>query len=285
MKVSIDRSCSGKGLYMFGIDAGGTFIKYGSPEESFHMEPLPYEKSHIEELFQRHSPPYLATGAGAETIANWFPEIEITIVSELLATGLGGAHLADVDKCIVINIGSGTPVLFADRTSKNVAHITGTGLGSASLAGLSYYMTGIEDLGEIEEAALSGDPNRVNLLVRDVYKNTDLIDLPGDITASNFGKYQDWRHLSEEEKPNNHDLLAGLHRMVGETIAVIVNAVRGQFSEEELPVVITGGGTLNKALVENLEYSFSFFKQPYVVPEQAVYSTLYGLFVVTNDRQ
>lgn len=271
---------------MFGIDAGGTFIKYGSPEESFSMEPLPYERSHIEKLLQQHNPPYLVTGAGSQLIANWFPELEISIVSELHATGLGGAHLAEVDTCIVINIGSGTPVLYADRVSKKVVHITGTGLGSASLAGLSYYMTGIEDLDEIEEAALSGNPDRVNLLIRDVYTNSDLIDLPGEITASNFGKYQDWRHLSEEEKPNKHDLLAGLHRMVGETIAVIVNAVRGQFSEEKnLPVVITGGGTLNKALLKNLEYGFSFFKQPYIVPALAVYSTLCGLFVANEESQ
>lgn len=265
---------------MFGIDAGGTYIKIGSPETAYSMFPLPYTKAWVKSKMGGHNPPFLVTGAGSQIIADWYPEF--TIIPELQATGLGGAALAGEKRCIVINIGSGTPVLFTDREAKEVTHITGTGMGSASLAGLSFYMTGIEDLDHIEKHASDGSPEKVNLLISDIYKNPKLIDLPPDATASNFGKYQDWRHLPYEAQPNKADLLAALHRMVAETIVVIATTACKQFPDENLPVVVTGGGTLNSALVKDLEKTFRFFDRPYVVPEHAEYSTLFGLFVVMD---
>jgi pantothenate kinase len=233
----------------------------------------------LEEKLKASSPPFLITGAGSQTVANWFPGDKLKIVPELEATGLGGAYLAQQERCIVINIGSGTPILYTDSSKKEVVHVTGTGLGSASLAGLSFYMTGIEELDLIEHNAEKGNPDRVNLLIKDIYKNPELIDLPGDATASNFGKYQDWRHLSKEERPNQADLLAGLHCMIGETLAVIASSAAHRFRDQNLTVVVTGGGTLNTALLKYLEPSFEFLGTPYTIPKNAVYSTLWGLFV------
>lgn len=265
---------------MFGIDAGGTYIKFGEPiNDVMEIHPLPYSKEWLAHECGQGTPPFLVTGAGSDTIIDWFPELNFERVSELTATGLGGAYLAGAEECVVINIGSGTPILHVEVKGKLVEHLGGSGLGSASLVGLSYYMTGIEDLDRIDEKAFSGDPDKVNLLIKDIYDNPEQVKLPGDITASNFGKYQNWRHINHGKKPDPKDLLAALHKMVGETIAVMANLACKQCSVVDLPVIITGGGTLNRALLKYLDITFKYLGQPYIVPSKAVYSTLHGLFV------
>jgi len=265
---------------MFGIDAGGTYIKLGEPiTDVIEMHPLPYSKEWMRHQLDGTTPPYLITGAGSSTIQSWLPDVEFEMVPELQATGLGGAYLAGMEECIVINIGSGTPILYVDLPEKRVEHVSGTGMGSASLAGLSYYMTGIYDLDRIEEKAFEGEPERVDLLIRDIYENPDLVKLPGDVTASNFGKYQDWRHIGLDRRPDVSDLLAGLHKMVAETIAVMAGLACKQGPKNGLTVAITGGGTLNQALMKYVRISFDYLKQPYIIPRKAVYSTLHGLFV------
>ncbi|TFG65275.1 MAG: hypothetical protein E4H36_00395 [Spirochaetales bacterium] len=271
---------------MFGIDAGGTFIKFGDPREGyFEMFALPYTKEWVAKHMTKNTPPLLVTGAGSHRMTDWFPEKHIEIVPELMATGLGGAHLSGLDTCVVLNIGSGTPVLLVDRRLKKVVHVSGTGLGSASLAGLAYFMTGITDLDQIEREALLGDPESVTLLISDIYPNPGNLGLPGDVTASNFGKYQSWRINDIKIQPKREDLLAGLHRMVGETLAVIGSlacktcAAGCEDGGSGLTVVVTGGGTLNKALCRHISRTFEYLNQPFVIPDKAEYSTLHGLFV------
>lgn len=265
---------------MFGVDAGGTYIKFGEPiHDIMEMHPLPYSKEWLKTQFGGGDPPFLITGAGTDTIIEWFPEMGFEQISELTATGLGGAYLAGVEECIVINIGSGTPILHVTVESKTVRHLGGSGLGSASLAGLSFYMTGIEDLDRIDEKAFEGDPDKVNLLIRDIYDDPEQVKLPGDVTASNFGKYQQWRQINMGKKPEPKDLLAALHKMIGETVAVMANLACKQCAHPNLPVVITGGGTLNRALLKYLDITFQYLSQPYIIPSKAVYSTLHGLFV------
>ena len=265
---------------MFGIDAGGTYIKFGEPvNDVMEMHPLPYSKDWLRLQFRQANSPFLVTGAGSDTIVSWFPELHFEKVGELDATGLGGAYLAGVKECIVINIGSGTPLLHVEVDSKQVTHLGGSGLGSASVAGLSYYMTGIEDLDRIDEKAFAGNPDKVNLLIEDIYEDPEQVKLPGDVTASNFGKYQEWRHLNKGKMPEPKDLLAALHKMIGETIGVMANLACKQCKTRGLPVVITGGGTLSRALIKYLDITFQYLKQPYIIPSKAVYSTLHGLFV------
>ena len=270
---------------MLGIDAGGTYLKFGTFREEngilehLNLLPLPYTKEFLTFLIESHSP-VLVTGAGSQAIKAWFsPSKKIEIVPELLATGLGGAYLAHLDKCIVVNIGSGTPVLYVNRNAGKVEHLGGTGMGSASLVGLGKFLTGISNLDEISSEALKGKASKVNLLIQDIYSDPTVIGLPGNITASNFGKYQDWRHNKPETKPSIQDLLAGLHSMVGETIAVVSTLASRQKSSEGLPIVGTGGGTMNEALVRELEFTFNYMKQEYIIPTNAVYGSLTGVFV------
>lgn len=265
---------------MFGIDAGGTYLKLGNPKEGdLELHPLPYSKEWLEMKLDPREGPFFITGSGTMKIQGWFPDLGLRFVPELQAIGLGGAYLSGKQECIVMNIGSGTPILYVDRRTKEVRHLGGTGMGSASLAGLSYYMTGISDLDRIDEKAYEGNADRVNLLISDIYEDPDLVALPGNVTASNFGKYQDWRHLDCAKKPDAKDLLAALHKMVAETIAVMANLASKQHGKVHLPVSITGGGTLNHALVKYLKISFEYLDQEFVIPLKAEFSTLYGLFV------
>lgn len=255
-------------------------MKLGNPKEGdLELHPLPYSKEWLEMKLDPREGPFFITGSGTMKIRGWFPDLGLRFVPELQAIGLGGAYLSGKQECIVMNIGSGTPILYVDRRTKEVRHLGGTGMGSASLAGLSYYMTGISDLDRIDEKAYEGNADRVNLLISDIYEDPDLVALPGNVTASNFGKYQDWRHLDCAKKPDAKDLLAALHKMVAETIAVMANLASKQHGKVHLPVSITGGGTLNHALVKYLKISFEYLDQEFVIPLKAEFSTLYGLFV------
>lgn len=272
---------------ILGYDAGGTFLKYGTPSD-LHLLPLPYTKELIFDLITSKTTKIILTGAGSKTIASWIEDsqknsklpngLEIKIYNEFMATGLGGAKLANVNECLVVNIGSGTPILYVNAEKHIVDHIGGTGLGSASLVGLSHFILNISDLHKIAELALVGDSNKVNLLVSDLYdRSTEDLGLPGDITASNFGKYQDWRVV--KNKPNNNDILAGLHVMVAETISGLASQASRAY-RQDLPIVITGGGSLNGALVKYLQKTFIYLHKEVIIPENAIYGTLNGLFEV-----
>ncbi len=270
------------------FDAGGTFLKYGTPTEP-NLLPLPYTKELIFNLLKQDTRRIILTGAGSNTIARWIKDdygkkkdnfdYEINIYNEFLATGLGGAKLAGQKECIVVNIGSGTPILYVNADQKKVDHVGGTGLGSASLVGLSHFILNIDDLNKITDLALKGDATKVNLLVSDLYnRSAEDLGLPGDITASNFGKYQDWRTV-KNNKPNSNDILAGIHVMVAETISSIASQASRSY-RDDLPIVLTGGGTMNAALVKHLKHSFVYLKKDVIIPEEAIYGTLNGLFEV-----
>ena len=273
------------------FDAGGTFLKYGTPMNP-HLLPLPYTKELIFDLITPETTRIILTGAGSKSIATWITKeyfeknvnshLKLKIYNEFLSTGLGGAKLARQKECLVVNIGSGTPILYVNADKHTVDHVGGTGLGSASLVGLSHFILNIDDLNKISELALLGDSTKVNLLVSDLYeKSTEDLGLPGDITASNFGKYQDWRVI--QNKPNNNDILAGLHVLIAETISVIANQASRAYSPD-LPIVITGGGTLNKALVKNLKKTFKYLNKDIIIPNNAIYGTLNGLFEIDLDK-
>ena len=273
------------------FDAGGTFLKYGTPND-LHLLPLPYTKELIFDILSPEATRIILTGAGSKTIANWInkkfleedenPGLELEIYNEFLSTGLGGAKLAYQTECLVVNIGSGTPILYVNTKRPIVEHVGGSGLGSASLAGLSHFILNINDLNKISELALLGDSTKVNLLVSDLYeKSTEDLGLPGNITASNFGKYQDWRVVQNE--PNNNDILAGLHVLVAETISVIANQASRAY-KPDIPIVITGGGTLNAALVKNLKKTFRYLNKEVIIPNNAIYGTLIGLFEIDKKK-
>ena len=269
------------------FDAGGTFLKYGLPTDP-HLHPLPYTEDLIFNLIKSDVNRIILTGAGSNTISNWIAsqekenialnKFELKIYNEFLATGLGGATLADTSECIVVNIGSGTPILYVKADEQKVDHIGGTGLGSASLVGLSHFILNIDDLSKIADLALIGDSTKVNLMVGDLYERAvEDLGLPGDITASNFGKYQDWRVI--KSKPSTNDILAGLHVMVAETIAGLASQASRAY-REDVPIVLTGGGTMNKALVKDLKKTFNYLNKKVIIPRNAIYGTLNGLFKI-----
>lgn len=259
-----------------GIDAGGTYFKAGNPFAKLESNSLPFDRFRIKKLIEC-TKQTLLTGAGSNTILQWFPERKIKVFNEFQCTGFGAKYLSKMEECLVLNIGSGTPIL---HVAEKVTHLSGTGLGSATIVGLSKLILGVErSLPEIMTLASTGDPTKVNLLVGDLYEHSEKdIGLPGDITASNFGKYQYW---TKTARPKINDLIAGLHVMVAESLAVIVTQTSKSFSPT-IPIVITGGGTLNTVLLSYITKTFTYLEKDFIIPENAIYATLYGLFVLEN---
>jgi len=56
-----------------------------------------------------------------------------TIVPEFDAVGIGGLFTAQADRAIVVSMGTGTSIVYADR--KTIRHIIGSGVGEVRLSG------------------------------------------------------------------------------------------------------------------------------------------------------
>ena len=72
--------------------------------------------------------------------------------------------------------------------------------------------------------------------------------------------------------------------MISQSIALVSSLVCRQYidSENKIPLVITGGGTVNTALMFWFKKSFRLLKQNIIIPNNAVYGTLYGVFINQN---
>ena len=67
------------------------------------------------------------TGVGASFPAGPLLGIKTVVVTEFLATGLGGLYLSGLDHAVVVSMGTGTAYL--DASYEKVRHLIGSGVG------------------------------------------------------------------------------------------------------------------------------------------------------------
>ena len=218
------------------------------------------ELSHIDRV--------LMTGVGSSFINKPIYGLNCTKVSEFESVGLGGLYLSGLDEAIVVSMGTGTALIKAKKKDgkASVEYLGCTGVGGGTLVGLSRRMIGVDNVEHIEQLALEGNLDNVDLRIKDISADNNF-QINEDITASNFGK------LSDLATPA--DVALGISNMVAETIAMLsVFAARSYGIKN---VVLTGNLTSLKSVTKTFEGLEEKFGVRFIIPEEAQFATVIGV--------
>lgn len=184
---------------------------------------------------------------------------------EFTCIGLGGLYLSDLERCVVVSMGTGTAMVYAER-GKEIEYLGGTGVGGGTLLGLSKSILGMENISHIVDLASKGDLNKIDLRVKDITSKDILPGMPTELTASNFGKVSDIASKS--------DLALGIINMVFETIGMCSIFASRRFDVND--IILTGNLT-------NIPQSHGIFTElnsmfgvRFSIPERAQFGTVIG---------
>lgn len=217
-------------------------------------------------------PQLAVTGGRHKVLPAHFGDCIVVPVAEVTAIGRGGQALGAPDEehpttpMLVVSAGSGTAVVTARGNS--YAHVTGTGVGGGTLLGLGRLLLGTTDVTVIDAMAMRGDPNGVDLALRDVVSGP-IGSLPPDATAVNFG-----RLARQEQEAQPDDLAAALMTLIGQVIAITaINAARAERVER---VVLIGHMADMPSFRRVIAQVGKYYGMQVLVPEHAGYGTALG---------
>lgn len=183
------------------------------------------------------------TGGGAALLASQLGQPAVA-VNEFTAWGTGANRLMpQTEPYLLVSLGTGTSVMLVEE--KEVRRMGGTALGGGTILGLGAALLGGVDFAATCALAAQGSRDSVDLLVRDIYPDTDS-PINGNLTAAAFGRVA--RHGVVPPAP---DVAAGIMRLVGENVALIAG---GHAQRLGLTRLVFGGSTLrdNPVLAEVL---------------------------------
>ena len=209
------------------------------------------------------------TGAGSSVISNGIYNLKCVSVPEFSGSGIGGLYLSGLEEAIVVSMGTGTAINHAKRISKNkyeIKYLGGTGIGGGTLVGLSRKMLGLDTVEHIEQLALSGNLDNVDLRIKDISHNHNYHGINENLTAANFGKVSDIA--------TSGDIALGIINMVFETIGMI-----GMFASRNVGtknIVLTGNMTSLPQAKEIFGNLNTLFDLNFIIPENAVFATAHG---------
>jgi len=119
----------------------------------------------------------------------------------------------ELSSFLLTNVGTGTSIHYV--SDEKHFRVGGTGVGGGTMVGLSAMATGVTDFHDIVMLASRGDRNEIDLKVSHIYEGA-VPPIPGELTASNFGRWQQTGGSNKKE-----DILSSVIGLVGETVASI----------------------------------------------------------------
>lgn len=207
----------------------------------------------------------MVTGVGSTFIGDNIYNIPCEHAVEFPCIGRGGIYLSGLDKAIIVSMGTGTAIVYADKDGHS-EYLGGTGVGGGTLMGLSEKLLGMRSISHITELAKEGDLSRIDLRVHDITKNEVHPDLAPDMTAANFGKISDVATKS--------DLALGIINMIFETIGMTaIFAARGHDTRD---IVLTGNMATLPQAPEIFETLNKLFDVNFLIPHNAQFGTVIG---------
>ena len=203
------------------------------------------------------------TGVGSSYVTKPIYGLPCERVAEFDCIARGGIYLSGLREAIVVSMGTGTAILYADDKG-NHHYFGGTGIGGGTVVGLSRKMLGMNQIEHIVEIAKEGSLDRVDLKIKDMYDGNS--SLAGNMTAANFGKISDMA--------SNGDIALSIINMVFETAAMLgIFAARSKNLHD---IVLTGNLTSipqAKPIFDDLQ---KIFDVNFIIPENAQFSTAIG---------
>ena len=207
----------------------------------------------------------MITGAGASFVSRPIYSLPCEIVPEFRCIGLGGLYLSKLERAIIVSMGTGTALVSAERGCEP-EHLGGTGVGGGTLVGLSKQLLGMDTVGHIEELALDGDLERVDLRIHDISKVAITPNLTETMTASNFGKMSDLATRS--------DMALGIINLVFETIAMVSRFAAQAHGTKD--IVLTGNLASMKQAPQIFGKLNAMFDLNFIIPDMATFGTVIG---------
>lgn len=209
----------------------------------------------------------MVTGVGSSFLGEEIYGCPCEKSDEFSGVGRGGLYLSGLPRAIVVSMGTGTALVYADSEGGgSFRYLGGTGVGGGTVVGLSKQMLGIENMEHLVELAEKGDLSRIDLRISDITRPDGKLDLPGNMTASNFGKLSD---LAGRE-----DVALGILNVVFETIGMM--AVFAARAAEGCDVVLTGRLSTIPKVKEIFSVLESMFGIRFLIPELAEFATVIG---------
>ena len=210
----------------------------------------------------------LMTGAGSSRIKNGIYNLPCVSVPEFSGSGIGGLYLSGLDEAIVVSMGTGTAINHAKKLGDRyeIKYLGGTGIGGGTLVGLSKRMLGVDTVEHIEQLAMTGNLDNVDLRIKDISQNHSYHGIDENLTAANFGKLSDMA--------TGGDVALGITNIVAETIAMLSIFAARAYSIRE--IVLIGNLTTIAPIRRVFETLGDNFGVRFIIPENAQFGTVIG---------
>ena len=214
----------------------------------------------------------MITGVGSSFVEGKLYGLPSYLVPEFTAVALGGLYLSSLEKALVVSMGTGTAVVYAQK-GKAAEYMGGTGVGGGTLMGLSRLLLKLDGIEHLSALAKDGDLHKIDLRIGDITAK-DVLSVSKELTAANFGKLSDLADKS--------DIALGLLNMVYETVGMI--AIFAARSKDTKDIVLTGN-------LSNLPYAAEIFPTltemfgvNFIIPENSPFSTVIGTALCANEK-
>lgn len=209
----------------------------------------------------------MMTGVGSTYVDKPLYTLKCRYVPEFECIGRGGLYLSGLDKAIIVSLGTGTALTYAEK-GKKVEYLGGTGVGGGTLAGLSKQMLKMYSLDHVVDLAKDGNLENVDLRIKDITntKAKSFGDLPENMTASNFGKIGDMATKS--------DIALGVVNMVFEVAGMLAVFAARNYNVKD--IVLTGYLAEIPQCKEIFDGLGKMFGYNFIIPENAQFSTVIG---------
>ncbi|MFO7997805.1 MAG: type II pantothenate kinase [Bacteroidales bacterium] len=262
---------------IIGIDIGGSTTKIVGIKGRKIVEPLTVEANDpvasasgamgkflsIHQLGFNEIEKVIITGVGSSFLGDQLLGIPLKKIAEFRALGYGGLFLSGLENAIIVSMGTGTA--FVKAHGQCISHLGGTGVGGGTILGLSKVMVNLSNFENIMESATRGKLENIDLSVGDI-SQTDIGNLPSNITASNFGKMS--------EQASKEDITKGILNMVFQVIGMMaIFAARHQGDKD----IVLSGKLVNAPLAAKILGNLSkLYKVKFHIPKHAEYCTAIG---------
>lgn len=214
----------------------------------------------------------MITGVGSAYIDAPIYGLPTEKAEEFLADGLGARYETDLDRMIVVSMGTGTSLVQCD--GDDIRHIGGIGLGGGTLMGLSRIMLKTDDVKQIIALALEGQISNIDVLIGDISPNP-LPNLPKTATASLFG--------NARSNASREDIALGIITTVLQTIgsSCILASLNSGIKE----YVLIGNLTLLPQCKEVFPAMEKLYNVHFIIPKYSEFCTAIGAALCYNRRK
>lgn len=214
----------------------------------------------------------MITGVGSAYIDAPVYGLPTEKAEEFIADGLGTRYETDIDRMIVVSMGTGTSLVQCD--GDDIRHIGGIGLGGGTLMGLSRIMLKTDDIKQIVALALEGQISNIDVLIGDISPNP-LPNLPKTATASLFG--------NARSNASREDIALGIITTVLQTIgsSCILASLNSGIKE----YVLIGNLTLLPQCQDVFPAMEKLYNVRFIIPKYSEFCTAIGAALSYTYRQ